>query len=149
MRRIVQDRNRGMITKRVPAPWRQIKASASREPILGAELHSPTFFPVGMRKTRGMVNKRPRPKDRKVILKPLAGVELKWRIIVINEIPIAAPTDLNIPRSPVMVATLSGISSMQALLEAGKATPIPMPVNMVRIAKLPAAPKWIPILRMN
>jgi hypothetical protein len=85
-----------------------------------------------------MVNKSPRPKDRKAILKPLAGVELKWRIIVINEIPIAAPTDLNIPRSPVMVATFSGISSMQALLEAGKATPIPMPVTMVRIARLPA-----------
>ena len=56
----------------------------------------------------------------KAILKPLAGVELKWRIMVINEIPNAPPTDLNIPRSPVMVATFSGISSMHALLEAGK-----------------------------
>ena len=55
----------------------------------------------------------------KVILNPLAGVELKWRMMVMNEIPNAPPTVRNIPRSPVMVATFSGISSMQALLEAG------------------------------
>jgi len=36
-----------------------------------------SFFPVGIRKTRGIVNKSPRPKETKIVLKPLAGVELK------------------------------------------------------------------------
>jgi hypothetical protein len=87
---------------------------------------------VGIRKTRGIVNKRPRPKEMKIILKPLPGVELKWRIIVINEIPNTPPIDLNIPRSPVMVATFSGISSMHALLEAGLAIPTPIPETNTR-----------------
>jgi hypothetical protein len=96
---------------------------------------------VGIRKTRGIVNKRPRPKEMKVILKPLPGVELKWRIIVINEIPNAPPIALNIPRSPVIVATFSGISSIQALLEAGRAIPIPIPVTMIKTARISATPK--------
>jgi hypothetical protein len=63
---------------------------------------------VGIRKTRGIVNKSPRPKEMKVTLNPLARVELKWRIIVINEIPNVPPTFANIPRSPVRVATFLG-----------------------------------------
>jgi hypothetical protein len=47
-----------------------------------------------------------------------------------REIPNAPPIDLNIPRSPVMVATLSGINSMQALFEAGNINPIPIPESM-------------------
>jgi hypothetical protein len=104
---------------------------------------------VGIRKTRGIVNKSPRPKEMKVVLKPLAGVELEWRIIVMNEIPNAPPTDLNIPRSPVMVATFSGISSIHALLEAGRAIPIPIPVTIIRTARISATPKWIPIILKN
>ena len=107
------------------------------------------FFPAGIRKTSGMASKSTRPKDKKVTLKPLARVELKWRIIVTNEIPIAAPTNLNIPRSPVIVDTLSGISSMQALLEAGRAIPIPRPVIIIKTARVPATPRWIPIIRMK
>ena len=103
--------------------------------------YSPTFFPAGIRKTRGIVNKSPRPKEMKVMLKPLVGFELRWRIIVINEIPNAPPTDLNIPRSPVMVATFSGISSMHALLEAGRAIPIPIPETSTRKASISAIPK--------
>jgi hypothetical protein len=72
-----------------------------------------------MRKMRGIVNKSTRPKQMKVVLKPWAGVELKWRIMVINETPSVPPTFANMPRSPVMVATFSGMSSMHALLEAG------------------------------
>jgi hypothetical protein len=41
----------------------------------------------------------------KVVLKPFVGVERKWRITVINEIPNVPPMDLNMPRNPVMVAT--------------------------------------------
>ena len=85
----------------------------------------------------------------KVALKPLSGVELKWRMIVINEIPNAPPTYLNIPRSPVIVATLSGISSIHALFEAGRAIPIPIPVNNIRTARLSATPKWGPGLFSN
>jgi len=77
----------------------------------------------------------------KIVLKPLAGVELKWRITVINEIPKAPPTDLNIPRSPVMVATFSGINSMHALLEAGKTVPIPIPESMTMKIRLSTTPK--------
>jgi hypothetical protein len=99
---------------------------------------------VGIRKTRGMVNKSPRPKQMKVFLKPFAGVELKWRIIVMNEIPNAPPTDLNIPRSLVIVATLSGINSMHALFEAGNAIPIPIPINIIRTPKIPETPKCCP-----
>jgi hypothetical protein len=68
--------------------------------------HSEIFrlLPAGMRKTRGIVSRSPTPKEVKAILNPLAGVELRWRIIVINEIPSAPPTLANIPRSPVMVA---------------------------------------------
>jgi len=36
-----------------------------------------SLFPVGIRKTRGIVNNSPRPKKMKIVLKPLAGVELK------------------------------------------------------------------------
>ena len=65
-------------------------------------------------------------------------------MIVINEIPNAPPTYLNIPRSPVIVATLSGISSIQALFEAGRAIPIPIPVSSIRTARISATPKWVP-----
>lgn len=99
------------------------------------------FLPVGIRKRRGVENKSPRPKEMKATLKPLAGVELKCRIIVITEIPNAAPTDLNIPLSPVIVATFSGISSIQALLDAGKDIPIPTPVIIIRIARVSATPR--------
>ena len=85
----------------------------------------------------------------KVILNPLVGVELKWRTIVINEIPNAPPTDLNIPRSPVMVATFSGISSMHALLAAGRAIPTPIPETITMKARISATPKWIPIILDN
>lgn len=81
----------------------------------------------------------------KAVLKPLAGVELEWRMMVMIEIPNAPPTDLHIPRSPVMVATLSGINSIHALLEAGNVSPIPIPVNMTRMARISAIPKWPPI----
>ncbi len=99
------------------------------------------FFPVGIRKIRGIVNKSPRPNEMKVALKPLADVEPTWRIIVINEIPNAPPTYLNMPRSPVIVATFSGISSIQALFEAGRAIPIPIPVNNIRMDRISAAPQ--------
>jgi len=55
-----------------------------------------------------------------------------------SEIPNAPPTDLNIPRSPVIVATFSGMSSMQALLEAGRAIPMPIPLIMIKTAKISA-----------
>jgi hypothetical protein len=87
---------------------------------------------------RGIENKSPKPKAIKVTLKPLAGVELKWRIMVINDIPKAPPTDRNMPRSPVIVDTFSGINSMQALLEAGRARPMPIPVTMIIMARIPA-----------
>ena len=85
----------------------------------------------------------------KVVLKPLSGVEPEWRMIVINEIPNAPPTYLNIPRSPVIVATFSGISSIHALLEAGRAIPIPIPVINIRTARISATPKWVPTLLSN
>src|SRR5208337_963738 len=112
-------------------------------------LVSHPFFPVGIRKTRGIVNKSPRPNEMKVALKPLSGVEPKWRMIVINEIPNAPPTYLNIPRMPVIVATLSGISSIHALFEAGRAIPIPIPVNNIRTARISATPKCVPGLFSN
>jgi hypothetical protein len=34
------------------------------------------FFPAGIRKTRGIANRSPRPKEVKAILKPLPGLEL-------------------------------------------------------------------------
>jgi hypothetical protein len=43
-----------------------------------------------------------------------------------------------------IVATFSGISSMQALLEAGRRIPKPMPVIMIRIRRLSVAPRWMP-----
>jgi hypothetical protein len=42
------------------------------------------------------------------------------------------------PRSPVIVDTFSGINSMQALLEAGRARPMPIPVTMIIMARIPA-----------
>jgi hypothetical protein len=39
--------------------------------------YSTPFFPVGIRKTRGIVNKSPRPKEMKMVLRPLAVIELK------------------------------------------------------------------------
>jgi hypothetical protein len=36
-----------------------------------------SFFPEGIRKTRGIVNKNPRPTERKLIVNPWVGVELK------------------------------------------------------------------------
>jgi hypothetical protein len=103
--------------------------------------YPPSFFPAGIRKTRGIANKSPKPNEIKVILKPLPGLELKWRIKVIREIPNTPPTVLNIPRSPVMVATFSGISSMQALLEAGRAIPTPIPETSTRKASISVIPK--------
>jgi hypothetical protein len=38
---------------------------------MAAYTHS--FFPVGMRKTRGIENRSNKPKKMKVILKPMAG----------------------------------------------------------------------------
>jgi hypothetical protein len=121
-----------------------LKEMCHQQPTLSPKIllgKTPPFLPVGIRKTRGIVNKSPKPKERKVVLKPWAGVELEWRIIVISEIPNAPPTALNIPRSPVIVATLSGISSIHALLEAGRAIPIPIPVAMIRTAKISATPE--------
>jgi hypothetical protein len=66
---------------------------------------------VGIRKRRGRVSRSPSPNAMKIIIQPAAGVELEWRIIVMSEIPKAPPTDLNIPRRPVMGATFSGMSS--------------------------------------
>ena len=100
-----------------------------------------SFFPAGIKNTRGIANRSPKPNEIKVILKPFARSEVEWRIIVINETPSAPPTVLNIPRSPVMVATFSGISSMHALLEAGRAIPIPIPESIIRKAKISAIPK--------
>jgi len=36
-----------------------------------------SFFPEGIRKTRGIVNKSTKPKEMKMILKPFLGLELK------------------------------------------------------------------------
>jgi hypothetical protein len=99
------------------------------------------FFPVGIRKTRGIANKSPRPKEMNVTLKPLKGLELKWRIKVMREIPNTPPTVLNIPRSPTIVDIFSGINSMHALLEAGFAIPIPIPETSTRKARISAIPK--------
>jgi len=104
---------------------------------------------VGIRKTRGVESKSPTPIDKKATLKPLAGVELKCRIIVMTEMPNAAPTDRNIPRRPVIVATFWGMSSIQALLDAGKDNPIPTPVIIIRIARACAAPSCIPMISIN
>jgi len=115
---------------------------------LGPDRFQPSpqpFLPVGIKKTRGMVNKSPSPKERKTVLKPLTGVELRWRITVINEIPNAPPMDLNIPRSPVMVATLSGINSMHALFEAGNMNPIPIPESMTMEMMVSTIPNGIPM----
>jgi hypothetical protein len=98
---------------------------------------------VGIRKTRGIADRSITPQQGKAILNPFVGVELKCRISVVNEIPKATPRDRNIPRRPVIVEILSGMSSMQALLEAGREIPIPIPVIMTRIAKIAAAPKLI------
>jgi len=44
---------------------------------LNVLLFPPPFFPVGIRKTRGIVNRSPRPKKMNVVLKPFAGEELE------------------------------------------------------------------------
>ena len=80
-----------------------------------------------MRKASGMASNNPKPKPMKTVRKPDAGVELKWRTMVISEMPHTPPTDRNIPRSPVIVATFSGINSMHALLAVGNVIPIPIP----------------------
>ena len=63
----------------------------------------------------------------KVILNPMTGFALTWRIKVMSEMPSAKPTILNVPLSPTMVATFSGINSIQALFTAGVVIPEPMP----------------------
>jgi hypothetical protein len=120
--------------------WAEHKNQDFRKKVLSYS-YTAFFFPAGIRKTRGIATKSPKPKEIKVMLKPFLRSEVEWRIIVINETPSAPPTVLNIPRSPVMVATFSGISSMHALLEAGRAIPIPIPESIIRKAKISAIPK--------
>lgn len=90
-----------------------------------------------------------RPQAMKVILKPVLGLELKWRAKVMRETPSAAPTVLNMPRSPTMVATLSGSNSIQALLAAGNAIPEPIPEKSIRNESSSAVPHRMPIIRAN
>ena len=98
------------------------------------------FFPDGIKKTREIVNRIPSAKEKKTVLKPRAGSELRWRITVIIEMPSAPPMDRNIPRSPVIVATWSGINSMQALFEEGKINPMPIPAIMTIRMTVPTVP---------
>src|SRR4030042_3975357 len=55
--------------------------------------------------------------------------------MVISEIPSTPPTVRNIPRSPVIVATFSGINSMHALFEGGIIIPTPIPAISIREAR--------------
>ena len=73
-----------------------------------------------------------RPERMNTNRKPLTGSPLTCRMKVRSETPTAPPTLLNIPRSPTIVPTLLGMSSMHALLVAGSAMPRPMPENRIR-----------------
>jgi hypothetical protein len=107
---------------------------------------SRTPFPAGMRKRRGIEQKSIKPNEMKVIVKPLAGLELRWMINVMKETPSAPPTVLNVLRRPTIVATLSGINSMHALFAAGKTIPMPIPVVSSRRASNSALSNPMPVI---
>jgi hypothetical protein len=104
---------------------------------------------AGIKKTRGIAHKRPRPKKVKVVRKPFTGLALVWRIKVTNDTPRAPPTVLNIPRSPTMVATLSGSNSMQALFAAGSMMPIPTPDSSTRNDRISTTLNRVPAISHN
>jgi hypothetical protein len=108
-----------------------------------------SILPAGIKNTRGIATKRLRPKKVKVTRKPFTGLALVWRIKVINDIPSAPPTVLNIPRSPTMVATFSGSNSMQALFAAGSMMPIPIPVSSTRNDRISTMLNHMPIISHN
>ncbi len=59
----------------------------------------------------------------KTIVKPVSGLEFRWRMRVMTEMPSAPPIFLNMFLKPTTVPTFSGINSMQALFAAGKTIP--------------------------
>ena len=63
-----------------------------------------------------------------------------------REMPNASPTILNVPRSPTIVATFSGINSMHALLTAGVKIPEPMPETRIRKERRCTTPHPLPVV---
>ena len=95
------------------------------------------------------MQERATPNKMKMKLKPAPGLELRWRMKVMSEIPSAPPTVLNMPRSPTMVATFSGINSIQALFAAGLAIPAPIPQKRIRNASVSVIPHRNSIILMS
>ena len=95
----------------------------------------PTPFPVRNKQDERYDAQEQKAEEEKAILKPIEGLELKWRIKVMRKMPVAPPIVRNMPRRPMIVATFSGINSMHALLAPGLAMPAPMPVASIRMAE--------------